>query len=149
MSEATGAWMGRSVPRLEDASLLRGRGRFADDIEIPGLLHAVFVRSPIAHALLKSIDGERARSLSGVRAVLIYRDLRPLLTCDRIPLALPVSAIRFHVDPGYLAEGELTYVGEPVALVVAESRALAEDAASLVTLDYETLPAVVDPRIGL
>ena len=56
--------------------------------------------------------------------------MRPLLTCDRIPLALPVAAIRFHVDPCYLAESELTYVGEPVALVVAESRAVAEDAAS-------------------
>lgn len=141
--------MGRSVLRLEDASLLRGRGRFVDDIEIPGLLHAVFVRSPIAHALLKGIDRERARSLPGVRAVLTYRNLRPLLTCDRIPLALPVPAIRFHADPCYLAESELTYVGEPVALVVAESRALAEDAARLVTLDYETLPAVVDPRAGL
>ena len=149
MSDAGGAWMGRSVPRLEDANLLRGRGRFVDDIELPGLLHAVFVRSPVAHALLKGIDGEPARSLPGVRAVLTYRDLRPLLTCDRIPLALPVAAIRFHVDPCYLAESELTYVGEPVALVVAESRALAEDAASSVGLDYEPLPAVVDPRAGL
>ena len=84
-----------------------------------------------------------------MRVVLTYRDLRPLLTCDRIPVALPVPAIRFHVDPCYLAESELTYVGEPVALVVAESRAVAEDAASLVTLDYEPLPAVVDPRAGL
>src|SRR4051812_7005927 len=149
MSDAGGAWMGRSVPRLEDASLLRGRGRFVDDIELPGLLHAVFVRSPVAHALLKGVDGERARSLPGVRAVLTYRDLRPLLTCDRIPLALPVAAIRFHVDPCYLAESELTYVGEPVALVVAESRALAEDAANAVVLDYEPLPAVTDPRAGL
>jgi carbon-monoxide dehydrogenase large subunit len=66
MSEAPGVWMGRSVPRLEDATLLRGRGRFVDDIEIPGLLHAVFVRSPVAHALLKGIDRERARSLPGV-----------------------------------------------------------------------------------
>ena len=63
MSDPTGAWMGRSVPRLEDASLLRGRGRFVDDIELPGLLHAVFVRSPVAHAMLKGVDRERARSL--------------------------------------------------------------------------------------
>src|SRR3954471_2817050 len=137
MSEATGAWMGRSVPRLEDESLLRGRGRFVDDIELPGLLHAVFVRSPVAHALLKGMGAASARSLPGVQAVLTYQDLRPLMTCDRIPLALPVSAIRFHVDPHSLAERELTYVGEPVALVVAESRAIAEDAAALVVLDYD------------
>src|SRR3954468_21010904 len=114
MSEATGAWMGRSVPRLEDASLLRGRGRFVDDIELPGLLHAVFVRSPVAHAMLKGMDANAARQLPGVRAVLTYRDLRPLLICDRIPLALRGSAIRFHVDPCYLAEQELPYVGEPI-----------------------------------
>jgi carbon-monoxide dehydrogenase large subunit len=149
MSDAAAGWMGRSVRRLEDASLLRGRGRFVDDIELPGLLHAVFVRSPVAHAVLESVDVATARSLPGVRAVLTYQDLRPLMTCDRIPLALPVSAIRFHVDPCYLAERELTYVGEPVALVVAESRAVAEDAASAVVLDYESLPAVTDPRTGL
>src|SRR5215208_6511835 len=120
MSDAAAGWMGRSVRRLEDTTLLRGRGRFVDDIELPG-----------------------------VRAVLTYQDLRPLLTCDRIPLALPVAAIRFHVDPCYLAERELTYVGEPIALVVADSRALAEDAANAVVLDYEPLPAVVDPRAGL
>ena len=96
-----------------------------------------------------SVDAAAARKLPGVHAVLTYRDLRPRLTCDRIPLALPVPAIRFHVDPGYLAERELAYVGEPVALVVAESRAVAEDAAGLVALDIEPLPAVLDPRAGL
>src|SRR3954462_6513038 len=149
MSEAASGWMGRSVARLEDASLLRGRGRFVDDIELPGLLHAVFVRSPVAHALLKGMGAASARSLPGVQAVLTYQDLRPLMTCDRIPLALPVSAIRFHVDPHYLAERELTYVGEPIAFVVADSRAVAEDAASAVILDYEPLPVVTDPRAGL
>jgi carbon-monoxide dehydrogenase large subunit len=149
MSDAAAVWTSRSVPRLEDASLLRGRGRFVDDIELPGLAHAVFVRSPVAHALLKSVDAEYARGLPGVRAVLTYRDLRPTLTSDRIPLALPVAAIRHHVDPCFLAERELCYVGEPVALVVAESRAIAEDAANAVVLDYEELPAVTDPCAGL
>jgi aerobic carbon-monoxide dehydrogenase large subunit len=143
------AWIGRSVARLEDASLLRGRGRFLDDIALPDLLHACFVRSPVAHARLIAIDAGKARALPGVRAVLTYRDLRPLLTCDRVPLALPVTAIRFHVDPCYLAENELCCVGEPVALVVAESRAIAEDAANLVALDTEPLPAILDPRAGL
>jgi aerobic carbon-monoxide dehydrogenase large subunit len=146
---ASGPWMGRAMARLEDASLLRGRGRFIDDIAWPSLLHASFVRSPVAHARLRGIDTEKACSLPGVRAVLTYKDLRPLLTCDRVPLALPVAAIRFHVDPSYLAENELAYVGEPVALVVAESRAIAEDAASLVALDLEPLPAVLEPCAGL
>jgi carbon-monoxide dehydrogenase large subunit len=124
--------MGRSVRRLEDAQLLRGAGRFVDDIELPGLLHAAFVRSPVAHARLRGVDSTNAQGLPGVRAVLTYRELRARLTCDRVPLALPVAAIRFHVDPSYLAERELCYVAEPVALIVAESRAVAEDAASMV-----------------
>src|SRR5438128_2534636 len=147
--DITRALMGRSVLRVEDARLLRGAGRFIDDIELPGLLHAAFVRSPVAHAWLRGIDTTRASEVAGVHAALTYRDLRPVLTCDRVPLALPVSAIRFHVDPCYLAELELCYVGEPIALVVAENRAIAEDAASLVALDYEQLPAALDPRAGL
>jgi aerobic carbon-monoxide dehydrogenase large subunit len=142
-------FMGRPVTRLEDNTLLRGAGRFIDDIALPGLLHACFVRSPVAHARLTRIDIDKARATPGVRAVLSYRDLRPHLTCDRVPLALPVPAIRFHVDPRYLADDELCYVGEPVALVVAETRAIAEDAASQVALAYDLLPAVVDPREGL
>jgi carbon-monoxide dehydrogenase large subunit len=147
--ESNMTFMGRAVARLEDNTLLRGAGRFIDDIVLPGLLHACFVRSPVAHARLTGIDTDKARAMPGVRAVLTYRDLRAHLTCDRVPLALPVPAIRFHVDPHYLADDELCYVGEPVALVVAESRAIAEDAASQVALTYELLPAVVDPRDGL
>ncbi len=143
------SFSGRAVLRLEDRTLLRGAGRFVDDLELPGLLHASFVRSPVAHALLRGVDAGKARELPGVRAVLTYGDLRPLLACDRIPLALPVAAIRFHVDPYPLAERELAYAGEPIALVVAESRSLAEDAASLVALDLEPLPAVLDVRAAL
>ncbi len=141
--------MGRRVPRVEDLALLRGAGRFIDDIKPPGLLEAAFVRSPLAHALVRSVDAARARSLPGVRAVLTYADLRPLLTCERIPLALPSAAIRFDVDPFCLARDETCYVGEPIALVVAESRRIAEDAARLVDLDLEPLPAVIDPCAGL
>jgi aerobic carbon-monoxide dehydrogenase large subunit len=148
-NEAGRTCMGRAVTRLEDGNLLRGGGRFIDDIELPDLLHACFVRSPVAHARLAGIDVAKARALPGVRAVLTYRELRPHLTCDRVPLALPVPAVRFHVDPRYLADDELCYVGEPVTLVVAESRAIAEDAASLVALDTEPLPVVLDPREGL
>jgi carbon-monoxide dehydrogenase large subunit len=148
-SVSASAFLGRSVPRLEDARLLRGTGRFVDDIAMPGLLHATFVRSPLAHALIRNMDVASARALPGVHAVLTYADLRPTLTNDRIPLALPVPAIKLQADPSALARHEVCYVGEPIAIVVAESRPIAEDAAALVALDLEPLPAVVDPRAGL
>jgi carbon-monoxide dehydrogenase large subunit len=144
-----GAWIGHRVPRLEDVQLLRGRGRFVDDIELPGLLHAAFLRSTFAHARIKRIDAARARAHAGVRAVLTYAELRPLLSGDRMPLALPSAAIRFVVDPPCLAVEEVCHVGEPIALVVATSRALAEDAVRLIEIDYEPLAAVLDPRTGL
>jgi carbon-monoxide dehydrogenase large subunit len=148
-ADPTHAPLARPALRVEDAPLLRGRGRFVDDIAMPGLLHAVFVRSPVAHARLNRIDTSAAKALPGVRAVFTYRDLRSVIVCDRTPLALPVAAIRHHVDPSWLAEKELCFVGEPVAVVIAESRALAEDAANLVTLDCEELPAVTDPVAAL
>jgi carbon-monoxide dehydrogenase large subunit len=137
------------IKRIEDGPLLRGCGRFVDDIRLPGILHAAFLRSPHAHARLKRIDTSQARALSGVHAVFTYADLRPLLASDRIPQALPSGAIRFDVDPYVLAQSELTYVGEPIALVVATSRAIAEDAARLIEIDIEPLPAVLDPVAGL
>jgi carbon-monoxide dehydrogenase large subunit len=144
-ADPTHAPLARPALRVEDATLLRGRGRFVDDIAMPDLLHAVFVRSPVAHARLKGIDTITAKARPGVRAVFTYRDLRSVIVCDRTPLALPVAAIRHHVDPSWLAEKEMCFVGEPVAVVVAESRAIAEDAANLVVLDFEELPAVTDP----
>ena len=149
MTPAPSPFTARPMRRIEDRPLLRGEARFVDDIEIDGMLHAAFLRSPVAHARLDRIDAEAAHAMPGVRAVLTYAELRPLLTGDRIPLAVPSAAIRFPVDPYPLAQGELTYVGEPVALVIAESRALAEDAAAAIALDFETLPAVVDPAAGL
>ncbi|MEP9375378.1 xanthine dehydrogenase family protein molybdopterin-binding subunit [Aquabacter sp. CN5-332] len=142
-------WIGHPVPRLEDGALLRGQGRFVDDIELPGLLHGAFLRSPLAHARITSLDVSAAEALPGVRRVLTYADLRPLLTCDRIPLAMPSGAIRFDVDPFVLAKDEVCHVGEPIALVVAESRHVAEDALALIEIELDALPAVVDPRLGL
>lgn len=142
-------WIGSSVLRIEDGALLRGAGRYVDDIELPGLLHATFLRSPVAHARLRGIDVAAARRLAGVHAILTFADLRPLLTADRIPLSVASAAIRFHVDPFALAHDELCYVGEPIALIVAESRHLAEDAAALIDIDFEPLPAVTDPLAGL
>src|SRR5580704_11036327 len=144
-SHQSAGFLGRSVPRVEDRKLLLGAGRFVDDIRIPGTLHAAFARSALAHAVIRRIDGAAARRVAGVRAVLAYADLRPLMTCDRIPLALPAAAIRFHVEPAWLADREVCHVGEPIVMVVAESRRIAEDAARLVEIDYEPLPVVVDP----
>src|SRR5262245_4572902 len=141
--------LGQRIKRVEDGPLLRGRGRFVDDIRLPGLLHAAFLRSPHAHARLKSVDTTQARALAGVRAVFAYSDLRAHLRSNRIPLALPSAAIRFQVDPYPLAREELTYVGEPIAVVVAESRAVAEDALRLIEIDADPLPAVTDPVAGL
>jgi aerobic carbon-monoxide dehydrogenase large subunit len=149
MTESTHAPLARPSLRIEDMPLLRGRGRFVDDIALPDLLHANFVRSPVAHARLNGIDVRAARALPGVRGVFTYRDLRSLIGFDRIPLALPVSAIRHHIDPSWLVEKEMCFVGEPLAIVVAESRAIAEDAANLVMLEYEELPAVTDPVTAL
>ena len=141
--------IGTRMKRVEDGPLLRGRGRFADDISYPGLLHAAFFRSPHAHAKIARLNVSGARALHGVRAVLTYEDLRPHLALDRIPLALPSGAIRFAVDPYVLAHDELTYVGEPIAIAIAEARAIAEDAVRLIELEAEPLPAVIDPIAGL
>jgi carbon-monoxide dehydrogenase large subunit len=135
--------------RVEDGPLLRGRGRYVDDLDIPDALHVAFLRSPVAHGKLKSIDTSAAKAIPGVHAVLTFADLRPLLTADRIPQSLPSGAIRFHVDPIALAKDEVTYVGEPVAMVAADSRRLAEDALALIALGIEELPAVTDPVAGL
>jgi carbon-monoxide dehydrogenase large subunit len=148
-SQPPAGFLGRSVLRLEDHKLLRGAARFVDDVALPGVLHAAFVRSPVAHGRVMRIEAAAARAVDGVRAVLTYADLRSLMTCDRIPLALPSAAIRFDVDPVCLADGEVCHVGEPIVLVVAESRRIAEDAARLVEIDIEPLPAVVDPFVAV
>jgi carbon-monoxide dehydrogenase large subunit len=140
------AWMGKSTPRVEDAQLLRGAGKFLDDVNIERALIASFVRSPIAHGTIKFIKVGAALALPGVHAVLVFSDLRPLLTHDRMPLDLPSGAIRFNVNPPVLAYDEVCYVGEPLAVVIAESRGIAEDAAALVEMEFDTLPPVLDPK---
>jgi len=141
--------IGQRMARIEDGPLLRGKGRFVDDLPLDDALHVAFLRSPVAHARLKGVDTGAAGALPGVHAVLTFADLRPLLTGDRIPQALPSAAIRFHVDPQVLVKDEATYVGEPIAMVVADSRRVAEDALALIVLELEDLPAVTDPVAGL
>jgi aerobic carbon-monoxide dehydrogenase large subunit len=135
--------------RIEDIPFLQGKAQFVDDIKISNLLHVAFVRSSHAHAMIRSISTDDARKVVGVRAVLTYNDLRPLLKRDRISLALPSAYLKFDIDPYVLVKDEATYVGEPIAMVVAESRHIAEDAAGMVSVDYDPLPAVVDPVAAL
>jgi carbon-monoxide dehydrogenase large subunit len=138
--------IGKSVPRLEDPALLLGKGRFVDDISLPDILHCAFVRSSLAHATIKTIDKEFARTMPGVHAILIASDIAPLLTSLRMPLGTSTTKTQNSSTPFVLQEKEVAYVGEPIAVIVADSRAEAEDAASAVQIDYEPLPVVTDAR---
>ncbi len=137
-------WFGSSVKRKEDPILLTGRGRYVDDIALPGLLHAAVLRSPHAHARIRGIDKRAALALAGVRAVVTFADLPSSMQRQTVPLLVPSPAIKQASMPYCLAKDEACFVGEPIAIVVAESRYLAEDAAALVDVDYEPLPAVSD-----
>ena len=145
------AWkvFGSRAKRLEDPALLTGRARFVDDIRMPGLLHAAFVRSPHGHAAIQGIDTAAAKALSGVHAVYSFADFEPHLVEPRLIVGLPSKAYRQDVNRPVLAVDEVVHVGEPVAIVVAESRYVAEDAAALVAVDYDPLPASADCRDAL
>jgi carbon-monoxide dehydrogenase large subunit len=136
--------VGAPAGRREDARILRGRARYLDDIGLPRQAHAAFVRSVHARARVTAIRAPE--SAQGVVAVLTTADLGE--RAGRFPVQAPEGATVADVGHPVLAGDEVRYVGEPVALVVAESRALAEDAAELVEVDYEPLDPVVDPRAG-
>ncbi len=143
---------GRSVLRVEDDKLLRGEGRFADDVSAPGQAHIVFLRSPHPHARIVRMDAAAAAAMSGVLAVVTGHELarggvKPLASsadfkrADGSPSASPPR----HA----LAFETVRFVGEAVAAVVAETREQARDAAEAIEVDYEPLPAVVDPAAAL
>jgi carbon-monoxide dehydrogenase large subunit len=129
------------VARVEDTRLLTGHGTFVDDITRPGMLHACFVRSPFARARINGIDASAALELPGVRAVLTAADINP--DVKEAWHAVAGKDVPDTPRPP-LAEGEAKFVGDPVAIVIADSRYLAEDALELVDVDYEPLPAVAD-----
>ncbi|HLK82098.1 MAG TPA: xanthine dehydrogenase family protein molybdopterin-binding subunit [Xanthobacteraceae bacterium] len=137
-------WFGAAVKRKEDPALLAGKGRFVDDVRLPGALHAAFVRSPHAHARIRGIDTSAAKAVKGVHLVLGFSDLPEPLQKNALPLFVPAPAITQLHLPYALAREETVYVGEPVAIVAADSRHIAEDAAALVEVDYEPLAAVSD-----
>ena len=140
---------GARVKRLEDPALLTGRGRFVDDVKLAGTLEACFVRSPYAHARIRAIDARAARALPGVHAVLTADDLPGPMATQTIPMILPVLGIKAFRTQLCLARDEVSYAGQTVALVVADSRYRAEDAAALVAVDYEILAAIGDCREAL
>ena len=134
--------IGERVKRIEDPALLRGQAVFVDDIHLAGLLQAAFVRSPHPHALIRSIDTTAAKAFPGVAAVYTLADFSPHIATDRLPLQFPTKDLADDITPWLLAGEEVCHVGEVVAMVVAESRYLAEDAALLVEIDYDPLPSV-------
>ena len=142
-------FVGASVKRLEDEALLTGRGRYVDDLDMPGLREAAFVRSPHPHARIVSVDAAAAREFPGVRAVFSHEDLATVLTSNVIPSDHRTWDFPDTAQPLVLAEDESCYVGEPVAIVIADSRYTAEDAAALVDVEYEPLPSVSDCRDAL
>lgn len=140
-------YFGARVDRLEDPALLTGRGRYVDDLPVPGLLNAAFVRSPVAHARINRIDAEAARAMPGVVAVLTLADLDPGQRA--LPVVGPGGPFpNFKTQPP-LAKDEVGHVGVAVAMVIAETRYQAEDAAFMVDVDYDALPAVADWRAAL
>src|SRR5712671_3161909 len=142
----SGKSIGARVLRTEDARLLTGEGEFVDDIRLPGMLHAAFVRASLAHARVRNVDASAALGSAGVRAVFTAADMNPTMQTTRLPMLVPNPYSKISRTQFALAQGEVCYVGEPIAVVVADSRHLAEDAAALVTVDYEPLPAAIDCR---
>src|SRR5262249_9184299 len=122
-------YIGKPLKRIEDGPLLQGCGRFVDDLKFPNMLEAPFVRSPHSHALIRGIDTQAARQVSGVHAVFTLADLRPLLSQERIPLQFRTAQLPPDITPFVLAKDEVAFVGEAVAVVIAQTRYLAEDAA--------------------
>ncbi len=141
----TTRWFGARVQRVEDDRLLRGRGHFTDDIN-DGALESCLVRSPFAHARIKSIDVSAARALPGVVAVYVAADL-PFGRND-LPILIPHPNLTHGRTQRCLASEVVRYMGEAVAFVVAENRYIAEDAADLIEVDYEPLPVVITPEVA-
>src|SRR3954468_893704 len=141
-----GPFVGRRIKRVEDPRLLAGQGRFVDDVALPGLLHLVVVRSTHAHARLVRVDVSKALGAPGVVAALTGAEVERLV--EPLPVNTRVAGQRL-LDAHAMAVHKVLHVGEPVAALVAESRYAAEDAAELVEIDYEPLPAVVDAEAAL
>ncbi|TMK36639.1 MAG: xanthine dehydrogenase family protein molybdopterin-binding subunit, partial [Alphaproteobacteria bacterium] len=144
------AHIGRSLRRLEDSRFLTGQGRFVDDIDMPGQLHGIVLRSPHGHAAIDGIDTAAARAMPGVRGVFTAADLDadgigPLPCIAQVATIAPII-----VSPRRaLAHDRVRHVGDPVAFVVADTNEQARDAAELIEIAYRPMPAVVDAAAAL
>ena len=140
--------IGKPVERIEDLRLLRGRGSYVDDQHVEGMLHAAILRSSIARGRIRRLAADKARALPGVHAVLTAAEVAKAGPVPTIALRLaPLPELAPYEQP-VIAERDVNYVGEPIAVVVADSLARAEDALEAIELDIEPLPAIVDGREG-
>jgi 2-furoyl-CoA dehydrogenase large subunit len=138
MTGVATSWCGQSIERVEDGPLLTGRGRFIDDLGIrPGTLHAAILRSPHAHAKIRTIDAVAARRAPGVAAVIVGAEVTAISASLVVGVKAPIECWPIAVD-------RVRYVGEPVAVVLAADRYLAEDALELIDVDYQAMPVIVD-----
>jgi 2-furoyl-CoA dehydrogenase large subunit len=143
MTAASTDWIGQSIERVEDLTLLAGRGSFIDDVGVPpGTCHAAILRSSHAHADIGAVDVSAARQAPGVTAVITGADVKALSASLAVGVKAPIECWPIAVD-------RVRYVGEPVAVVVASDRYLAEDALELIKVDYKPLPAIVDPLAAI
>src|SRR5262245_19348443 len=141
----TNLFVGSPVERLEDLRFLRGRGEYVDDLTRDGLLHAAILRSSVAHGRIRAIDTRAALALPGVHAVITAADMGVV---PIVPMRLqPLPEFRPFEQPG-IADKKVRYVGEPIAVVVDDGAAIAEDALGLIALDIEELPAVADRHVA-
>jgi carbon-monoxide dehydrogenase large subunit len=137
------AVLGSAIKRREDPDLLAGRGDYTDDLTLPGMAHAIIVRSPHAHARIRGVDTTRAAAAPGVIAVYTGQDIADSEIGGVVPVGWLLPDLKTPAHP-ILAVDTVRYVGDGVAVVVAEDRYRAQDAAELVAVDYESLPAVID-----
>ena len=143
--KSDGSWVGRKLKRKEDPRMIRGITHYTDDLKLAGMVHCAFARSPHAHAEIKAIRTEAAKSVPGVLAVFTSEDTAEL---GPVPCAMQMPDLKIPRHPA-LATGRVRYVGEPVAVIVAEDIYTARDAAELIEVDYEPLPIVTDMEKAL
>jgi carbon-monoxide dehydrogenase large subunit len=142
--EAPERMVGKAIRRREDPKLMTGDGNFLDDVRLPGMAYAAILRSPVAHAKIRGIDTRRAKIMPGVIGVFTGEDLADV---NPLPCAWQAAGVDNNVNtPRLLALGEVRQVGDPVAVVVAESVYQANDALEAIEVDFDELPAVVDAR---
>ncbi|MBV8534165.1 MAG: xanthine dehydrogenase family protein molybdopterin-binding subunit, partial [Alphaproteobacteria bacterium] len=136
------SFIGSPVQRIEDLRFLRGRGQYVDDLVRPNQLYAAILRSSVAHGRVRSIDVTAALAIPGVQRVITARDIGPKVPTIVIRLQ-PLPQLEPFQQP-VIAHDKVRYVGEPLAVVLAESFAIAEDALEHIAVDIEPLPAVAD-----